>query len=63
MKTREPPLSSKTRVSSKGAKDEGKGAPKADTPMARFREAGVRVLQVPVEDVRKAEKKAKKPKS
>jgi hypothetical protein len=55
MPTRDKELSSKGR-----AKAEGKDAPKAETPMARFRKSASGVMQVPYEKVRAAERREKK---
>lgn len=59
MKTREPPLSSKTPVSSKGDKAE-ESESSTRTPLGRFREAGAKAFQVPVEEVRKEERREKR---
>lgn len=65
MKTPEPPRSSKSRD-----KAEEKGAPKAETPMARFKRLAAKVAAVDLEAVRAAERdekalnvKRKKPKA
>jgi hypothetical protein len=55
MKTRDKELSSKGR-----AKVEGKGAPKANTPMARFRFAAAKAIAADPDKVRALEAKEKR---
>ena len=55
MKTQGPPRSSKGQ-----GKAVGKNAPKADAPMARFREAAAKVLTTPKNNIDAAERAEKK---
>jgi hypothetical protein len=58
MKTPDKPLSSKTRVSSKDAKDE-ESAPSGKSPMARFRSVASSAISANPEKVRELERDLK----